>query len=316
MASILITGVAGFIGSHLAERLLQDGHQVTGIDCFDPFYPRAIKEQNLLEIRKKGSIVFYELDFSQPGALDKITEKFDVVVHLAAKAGVLPSINESGAYIQSNIVGTQLLLEFMKARSIKKMVFASSSSVYGNNPTPFAEDQDVSMPISPYAFTKKACELMNHTYHHLFGLDIVNLRFFTVYGERQRPDLAIHKFTKAIKAGLPITMYGNGETARDYTYVLDIVEGVYKAIQYVMLHKNVYEVINIGNNSPVALKEMIGIIYEVLGKKPQVIQGAAQPGDVEITYADISKARQLLGYEPTTSFRKGIEKFALWLGQS
>lgn len=313
MARILITGVAGFIGSHMAEKLIKEGHEVVGIDCFDPFYPKAIKERNLLEIQKTGPIDFYELDFSISGEMDKIEGHLDAVIHLAAKAGVLPSIHESGAYIQANIAGTQLILEFMKSRGIKKMVFASSSSVYGNNETPFSENQDVSHPISPYAFTKKSCELLNHAYHHLFQIDILNLRFFTVYGERQRPDLAIHKFVKAVRADQPITMYGTGDTARDYTYVLDIVDGVYKALQYVMLHEGVFEILNIGNQNPVSLKEMISVIYEVLGKTPKIIHGAMQPGDVEITFANIDKAKKLLGYDPKTSFRKGIENFVRWV---
>lgn len=310
--SILITGVAGFIGSHLAERFLIEGYTVVGVDNFDPFYPRNVKEANLKQIPITGNFHFFELDISHPNALEIIDSPIDAVVHLAAKAGVLPSINHAGNYIQANIVGTQQVLEFMKKREIKKLAFASSSSVYGNNQTPFSESDDVSKPISPYAFTKKSCELMNHAYHHLFGLDVINLRFFTVIGERQRPDLAIHKFVKAIRNNEPITMFGTGDSARDYTYVGDIVEGVFKAVNYLQTHENVFEILNLGNQNPVSLKEMIEVIYEVMEKNPNVIQAAKQPGDVEITYANIDKARALLGYEPKTSFKDAIKRFVVW----
>ncbi|HRH36017.1 MAG TPA: GDP-mannose 4,6-dehydratase [Catalimonadaceae bacterium] len=312
--SILITGVAGFIGSHLAERFLREGYSVAGIDNFDPFYPRNIKEKNLDQIRKVGPIDFYELDISIPGALDSIQGKFETVVHLAAKAGVLPSIHYTDSYIQANVIGTQQVLEFMKSRNIRKLAFASSSSVYGNNPTPFSETDDVSKPISPYAFTKKSCELMNHAYHHLFGLDVINLRFFTVIGERQRPDLAIHKFVKAIRNEEPIRMYGPGDSARDYTYVGDIVEGVFQAVQYVNTNENVFEIINLGNQNPVSLREMIDTIYEVMKKEPNIIQTEKQPGDVETTFANIGRAKALLGYQPKTSFREAIRRFVDWSG--
>lgn len=312
MSRILITGVAGFIGSHLAERLIRDGHQVVGVDSFDPFYPRPLKEANLAEIRKTGEIEFYEFDFSEPGRLNAIPGSIDAVIHLGAKAGVLPSLKDPAAYITANILGTQNILEWMRTRACTKMVFASSSSVYGNNKTPFSEEDDVSRPISPYAFTKKSCELLTHTYHHLYGFDVVNLRFFTVIGERQRPDLAIHKFVKAIAANQPITMYGDGSTARDYTYVLDIVDGISKALHLVERKSPVFEIINLGNHSPVSLREMIETIYSVMGKSPQIQQTDKQPGDVEITWADISKAEKLLGYKPSTSFREGVERFVRW----
>lgn len=312
----MITGVAGFIGSHLAERLLREGHQLVGIDSFDPFYPRSVKEQNLAEIQKVGPLEFHEIDFSEADALNQLTGNFDAVIHLGAKAGVLPSLNDPAAYIKANIGGTQNILEWMRTKNTHKLVFASSSSVYGNNKTPFSESDDVSRPISPYAFTKKSCELMNHTYHHLYGMDVVNLRFFTVFGERQRPDLAIHKFVKAIASDQPITMYGDGSTARDYTYVLDIVDGICRALAYVHMKSPVFEILNIGNHSPVSLKEMIAVIYDVMGKTPRIVPMAKQPGDVEITYADISKAQKILGYQPSTSFREGIERFVAWsLGQ-
>lgn len=312
---VFITGIAGFIGSHVAQRFLKAGMAVTGVDSFDPFYPREQKEKNLKEIAKTGDFEFIELDIAQPDALQKVQGDFDAVIHLAAKAGVLPSIAQPAAYIQTNIVGTQQVLEWMKAKGMSKMLFASSSSVYGNNPTPFSEADDVSRPISPYAFTKKAGELMTHTYHHLYGMDVVNLRFFTVIGERQRPDLALHKFVKLINENKPVTMYGNGETARDYTYVGDIAEGVFQAFQYVLNHQRVYEIINLGNQNPISLKEMISTIYEVMGKTPNIIQMEKQPGDVEITFAHIDKARRLLQYNPNTSFLEGVERFVEWVGK-
>lgn len=316
MARILITGIAGFIGSHLAQRMLAEGFEVVGIDNFDPFYGRNQKEANLAEIRKSGNFTFLEADLSNPEAYQSLEGSFDGVFHLAAKAGVLPSIQHPEDYIQANIVGTQHLLSWMVKSGINKLIFASSSSVYGNNSTPFSENDDVSNPISPYAFTKKACELMTHTYHHLHQLDVVNLRFFTVIGERQRPDLAIHKFTKLILENKPVTMYGDGTTARDYTYVGDIVEGLLKSFQWITSQTGIYEIINLGNHQPVSLQEMVGTVYEVMGKKPSIIQMPRQPGDVEITYAEIGKAKKLLGYEPKTDFKTAVQKFVDWFSEN
>jgi UDP-glucuronate 4-epimerase len=310
---ILITGAAGFIGSHVAEHFLSKGFSVYGIDNFDDFYGRAIKERNLKNILSSPGFHFTEGDITDKATLAKLTDGIDTVIHLAAKAGVRPSIENPEAYIKHNITGTHNILEWMKQRHISKMIFASSSSVYGNNPkTPFSERDNVDNPISPYAFTKKSCELMNYTYHHLYQMDIVNLRFFTVYGERQRPDLAIYKFIDAALEDKPITLYGDGSTARDYTYVKDIVSGVASAFDYAQKGKNIYEIINLGNNKPVKLLELVDMIYEITEKKKNVVHIEKQAGDVEYTCADISKAHKLLGYSPSTSMKDGLMKFAEW----
>lgn len=314
--SILITGVAGFIGSHLAERLLTEGMQVIGIDNFDNFYPKPLKVTNLEHIKShenKANFSFYEIDICNKEALFAIQEKIDVVVHIAAKAGVRPSIENPSSYIKSNISGTQNILDLMRQKQTKKLIFASSSSVYGNNKkTPFSETDDVSKPISPYAFTKKANELQIHTYHSLYQIDAICLRFFTVFGPRQRPDLAIRKFISLIQEGKPIDMYGDGTTGRDYTYVKDTVDGIFKAIQYLQNKDKVYEIINLGSHSPILLNEMIETIGATLNTSPKVNVLPMQPGDVEVTYADISKAKKLLNYEPKVSFQQGINDFVKW----
>lgn len=316
MSSILLTGCAGFIGSHLTERLLADGHQVIGIDNFDPFYPRQAKEDNLELLSGRDGFTFYELDLTDEAALDTIKEPFDAVIHLAAKAGVLPSLKDPDGYINTNIRGTKNVLELMLKRDVKKLVFASSSSVYGNNKKiPFAESDPVDEQISPYAFTKRSCELMNYSYHHLYKLDILNLRLFTVYGPRQRPDLAIHKFAKLIDSGAPIQMYGDGTTARDYTFVMDTVQGFVNALNYVMTHEDVYEILNLGNHKPVQLKELIAAIYHVMGKQPNVEQKPMQPGDVNITFADITKAQELIAYKPDTGLEEGLTAFIKWFNE-
>ena len=312
MARVLITGAAGFIGSHAAERFLQSGHQVVGIDNFDPFYPRQIKERNLSTLLGNAEFEFHEFDFTSEdfSILNKVP--FDLVVHLGAKAGVLPSLQRPQDYIRVNIEGTWRILEFMRETDCKKLIFASSSSIYGNNPVPFEETADVSNPISPYAFSKKSCELINHTYHKLYNLDILNLRFFTVYGERQRPDLAIHKFVASILHGKEIQLYGNGETSRDYTYVGDTVEGIYRAWEFLASGSGIFENINLGNRNPVSLLEMVRTIEDVLGSKANVRYLPAQPGDVDCTFASIEKAERMLSYNPTTRFREGVARFVNW----
>lgn len=313
MKSVLVTGCAGFIGSTLCEKLLAESFNVIGIDNFDPFYPRAVKENNLKNSLSHSSFKFYEGNIADKVKLNSIGDKVDAVIHIAAKAGVRPSIHNPQAYIQANIVGTQNILDWMNERTVKKLVFASSSSVYGNDtPVPFSESANVDHPISPYAFTKKACELLNHTYHYLYQFDIVNLRFFTVYGERQRPDLAIHKFVDAIFKKKPITMYGEGDTSRDYTYVQDTVAGIIAALNYVSVNKNVFEVANLGNSSPVSLKELVDTIYELTGEQPNIRYEPKQAGDVDVTFADISKAKKLFGYDPQTSLRDGLRNFIVW----
>lgn len=310
--TILVTGAAGFIGSHLCELLLLKGYRVVGVDNFDPFYNREIKEQNLAAFSGNPAFKFYELDICN--GMESIEEK-DIlaVIHLAAKAGVRPSIEDPEGYIRANITGTQKVHEFMQKKGIKKLIFASSSSVYGNNKkTPFSETDNVDNPISPYAFTKKAGELMNYTFHHLYGADIINLRFFTVYGPRQRPDLAIHKFVNKIAHNQPITLFGNGDTSRDYTYVEDTVEGIYRSLQYCLANNPLYTTVNLGNNNPVALKELVAIIYKNMGTSENLVYESMQPGDVDITYADISKAAALFNYRPLTDIHQGIKKFVDW----
>jgi len=311
---ILLTGAAGFIGSHLSERLLDLGHEVIGIDNFDPFYDRAIKEENLKKSKTYNSFSFYELDFVTD--LDELNglPQFDLLIHLGAKAGVRPSIENPKSYIEANYTGTLNLLELLKERQIKKMVFASSSSVYGNcKNIPFTETEALDQPISPYAFTKRGCEMMNFTYHHLEKIDIVNLRFFTVYGPRQRPDLAIHKFVRKILNDEPIQMFGDGSTARDYTFVQDIVSGIVSSMNYVLENDNCFEIMNIGNNQPVKLNTLISAIEKTLGKKANIEQMPMQPGDVDITYSNIDKAKKLIGYQPTTSIEDGLKEFVNWI---
>lgn len=311
---VLLTGSAGFIGSHVAERLLKLGHEVVGIDNFDPFYDRSIKEDNLSIAKSNPNFSFYEFDFATEA--DKLNDlpKFDILIHLAAKAGVRPSIENPKAYIEANYTGTVNLLEFLKERGVKKMVFASSSSVYGNCPNiPFTETEALDKPISPYAFTKRGGEMMNYTYHHLENIDMVNLRFFTVYGPRQRPDLAIHKFIKKILNNEPIQMFGDGSSARDYTFIDDIVSGILKSMEYVLENSPCFEIINLGNNKPVKLKQLISTIENTLNQKANIEQLPMQPGDVDITYANIEKAKKLLNYQPTTSIEEGVSKFVDWI---
>ncbi len=313
MKHILVTGAAGFIGSNLCEALLADGYQVSGIDNFDPFYDRAIKEQNLLVLKRNNHFRFIEADISDKSSFDLLNELFDAVIHLAAKAGVRPSIEDPMGYINANIVGTGNILNWMQSKGIKKFLFASSSSVYGNNKKiPFEETDNVDNPISPYAFTKKCGELMNFSFHHLYQMDIVNLRFFTVYGPGQRPDLAIHKFIKLIDADKTIPVFGKGDSYRDYTFITDIVKGIVASLHYVNSNENVYEIFNIGNNQPVSLLELINTLYRLMGKEPRLEYLPMQPGDVDRTYASIEKAQRLLGYSPSTTIEDGLKKFIEW----
>ncbi|MBN8706646.1 MAG: GDP-mannose 4,6-dehydratase [Bacteroidetes bacterium] len=317
MSTYLVTGCAGFIGSHLTEKLLASGHTVYGVDNFDPFYPRNIKERNISAIRNHPQFQFFEISLSDYQMVRRVPlDEVDVVIHLAGKAGVRPSIQDPNGYIDANIVATQNILNRMRDAGKKKLVFASSSSVYGNMPeTPYREDMDVSNPISPYAFTKKACELINYTFHHLYGMDILNLRFFTVYGPRQRPDLAIHKFIHLMKSGRPIPVFGDGSTSRDYTFVADTVDGIVRAIGYVETNSGVYDIINLGNNTPISLNDLIGTIAKVSGITPVIDRKPMQPGDVNITFADISRAQNLLGYQPKTKLEDGIRSFMTWFDQ-
>lgn len=315
MRTYLITGGAGFIGSTLAEALLKNENRVVVIDNFCSFYDPKIKEKNIEKAIKKEKYKIYNADIRDKEKVEEIfaNNDIDCIIHLAAMAGVRPSIENPILYQEVNGMGTQNILESAKKYNVKNLVMASSSSVYGNcKEVPFKETFVVDYAISPYAATKKANEVMAHVYHHLYDMNIIMLRFFTVYGPKQRPDLAINKFTRLMLEDKEIPMFGDGTTSRDYTYVDDIVNGIIKAINYTFENNDVYEIINIGNSSPISLKEMIDTIAQTLNVKPRIKQLPMQPGDVDRTYADISKAKKMLGYEPTTSFQEGIEKFIRW----
>jgi UDP-glucuronate 4-epimerase len=314
MYKIIVTGCAGFIGSHLSEELLKKGHQVTGIDNFDPFYPRDIKQANMAGFINHKAFSFFENDLTNEETTDKIfSSGADIVIHLAGKAGVRPSIQAPQSYIDHNITATRVVLSAMAKYNIKKLAFASSSSVYGNNSqTPWHEDLNVDNPISPYAFSKKACELLNHTWHHLYNTDIINMRFFTVYGPRQRPDLAIHKFIKMMFEGTPLTLFGDGSTSRDYTFISDTVSGICKAADYLMSHTRVFETVNLGNNHPISLSGLVQKIAEATKTQPKIERLPMQPGDVDVTYANIDKAERLLGYNPKVKLEDGLRSFVKW----
>lgn len=315
MSTYLVTGGAGFIGSSLAKQLLNQGNKVIAIDNFCDFYDTKIKENNVKELLQNSNFKLYRADIRDRQAIQKIFDEnsIDIVMHLAAMAGVRPSIENPVLYQEVNCMGTQNILEEMKAHNVKNLVMASSSSVYGNcKEVPFREDMVVDFAISPYAATKKANEVMTHVYHKLFDMNVIMLRFFTVYGPKQRPDLAINKFTRLMLDRKNIPMFGDGTTSRDYTYIDDIVDGIIKSCNYVLKNKDVYEILNLGNSSPVSLKKMIETIGRALDIKPQIEQLPMQPGDVERTYADVSKAKELIGYEPKISFEQGIRNFVEW----
>lgn len=311
MYSIFLTGGAGFIGSHLTDSLLKQGYSVISLDNFDPFYDRAIKETNVAGFKNHPNYQIIEGDIRDKELLTEIfsKNKIDLIVHLAAKAGVRPSVEDPQEYFDVNINGTINILEQAHNNGIKKMVFASSSSVYGNNKkVPFAEDDFVDHPISPYAASKKSGELLCYTYHSLYNMDISCLRFFTVYGPRQRPDLAIHKFARLIKGGKPVPVYGDGSFKRDFTYVDDTVFGINQAI------KNLkgFNVYNFGNSRTISVLEMINELEDALNEKALIDYKAEQPGDVRITYADISKSKNEIEYNPQYDFKSGIARFVEW----
>lgn len=322
MRTILVTGGAGFIGSHLSERLLKEGNKVLVIDSFNNYYDPSIKRNNVEEVKKtcienKISLENYKVfegDIRDNEFLKKVfSNKIDSIMHLAAMAGVRPSIEEPSLYYDVNITGTVNLLEKCRETGVKQFVFASSSSVYGNNEkVPFAESDRVDNPISPYAATKKSGELLCHTYHHLFDMNIACLRFFTVYGPRQRPDLAINKFTSLILEDKEIPFYGDGSTSRDYTYVEDIVDGIVRSINYINTDEEIFEIFNIGGDKTVSLIEMVETIEEVLEKKAKLNRLPMQPGDVNRTCADITHSSETIGYSPKTTFKDGIKKFIDW----
>lgn len=308
---ILLTGGAGFIGSNLAEQLLAIEHQVLCIDNLDHFYDVEIKKLNIAKALTHPNYTFQKGDIRDKELVEECFINFqpELVIHLAARAGVRPSIQQPALYYSVNIDGTLNLLEAMKNHGVKKMLFASSSSVYGNNKkVPFAETDNVDHPISPYAATKKSGELLCYNYHHLYGLDIFCMRFFSVYGPRQRPEMAISAFTRKILAGTPIQMFGDGSSERDYTYVDDIVQGMLLSMEKL----KGYEVLNLGESNTISLANLILTIEKALDKKAIIDELPPQPGDVQITYADISKAKKLIGYQPQTTIQEGVNKYIAW----
>ncbi|MFQ6104148.1 MAG: GDP-mannose 4,6-dehydratase [Candidatus Glassbacteria bacterium] len=307
----LVTGGAGFIGSHLTEKLIADGSRVVCLDNFDEFYSPRIKRRNIRDFLSKDSYDLVEGDVRDRQLLEDLFSRynFDCVVHLAAKAGVRPSIQDPHLYADVNINGTLSLLECIKNKKLKKFIFASSSSVYGNrNMMPFKEDDKVDTPISPYGATKKAGEVFCYNYHSLYGIPMVLLRFFTVYGPRQRPEMAIHKFTRMIDNGEEVPVFGSGTSKRDYTYIDDIIEGVLRCID---LDAD-YEIFNLGCSRTINIKYLIEVIAESIGKKARIKYLKPQPGDVEMTFADIHKAQKLLNYKPGTQLEVGIMNFISW----
>ena len=307
-----MTGGAGFIGSHLLERLLSEGHDCLCVDNFDDFYPEAIKRTNLRGCLANPRFRLIESDIRDPDTYGKIEQTMEIstIVHLAAKAGVRPSLEQPVLYEQVNVHGTMLLLDFARRKRIDRFVFASSSSVYGNNEKiPFHEEDRVDRPISPYAATKKAGELLAHTYVHLYGMACTCLRFFTVYGPRQRPEMAIHKFSRKIDAGEPVPVFGDGSSERDYTYISDILQGVMAAMD----RFDGFQTINLGDSRTVSLKDLIRSIEKALGKKARVEWMPEQPGDVRRTCADIQRARDRLGYVPKVPIEEGIARFVQWV---
>ncbi len=307
MQNILITGMAGFIGSNLAKALLKESFTVSGIDNFDNFYDPKIKRNAIERLKEFGPFNLYEGDIRDRELLDRIfaEQKIDLVIHLAARAGVRPSIEQPELYYDVNVTATLNLLEAMRQANIKNMLFASSSSVYGNNKkVPFSELDPVDNPISPYAATKKSGELLCYTYHHLYDFNIFCLRFFTVYGPGQRPEMAIQLFGRKIMEGSPITLFGDGTTRRDYTFVEDIVAGIMASAR----NLKGYEILNLGNSDTISLIDLVHGIEETLGKKADILWQPMQPGDVEITYADISKAQKIIGFKPDYPIHKGLKK--------
>ena len=313
MTRFLVTGAAGFIGSHVVEALLARGDEVIGIDNFDPFYPRAMKERNLREIGTRPGFRFHELDMLDAEALVPLLTSDSVPVHLAGKAGVRPSITDAAGYARANVMGTTALLEAARRASVERIVFGSSSSVYGDTtPIPFREDAPAVTPVSPYAATKRAAELVLHALAPLHGFRAASLRFFTVYGPRQRPDLAIHSFARRLAHGLPLTLYGDGSQARDYTYVDDIVRGVLAAVDWTATAPVGMDIFNVGGARPVPLRTLVGVLAGAMGVEPRVEWAPLPAGDVQRTFADLGKSRRALGYEPRISFEDGIARFVTW----
>lgn len=312
----LVTGGAGFIGSHVCERLLRDGHSVWAFDDLNDFYDPAFKRRNLRELQALAKpFEFIHGDITDRAALDELfsSVKFDLVIHLAARAGVRPSLAQPALYQRVNVEGTVNVLEAARLNGVKKIIIASSSSVYGiNSRSPFSESDPITSAISPYAASKLACEALGHVWHHLYHMDVTMLRFFTVYGPRQRPDLAIYKFAQLICTGKPIPVFGDGSAARDYTFVTDIVDGVVACTK----KEFGYQIFNLGESETIRLSRMIELLERALGKKAIIDRQPLQPGDVPLTFADISKARDHLGYDPKVKFERGIQLFAEWFLKS
>ena len=320
MTSFLVTGAAGFIGSHVVESLLAGGHRVTGLDNFDDFYPRAVKEANLAAARASGAFRLVEGDVRDGALIAGLLRPETVVVHLAARAGVRPSIQQPELYASVNLLGTATMLEAARAAGVRRFVFAGSSSVYGDSaPVPFREDWPAVQPISPYAATKRGGELLCASYAHLFPMRIIALRFFTVYGPRQRPDLAIHRFTRLIAEGRPVPFFGDGSTERDYTYIDDIASGVRGAVEWTGAASTggAFEIVNLGESRTTRLDRLVELISGALAAEglpsvPRLDRQPPQPGDVSRTCADVTKARRLLGYAPATTVEEGVPRFVRW----
>jgi nucleoside-diphosphate-sugar epimerase len=308
---VLLTGAAGFIGSHLAEALLARGYEVTGIDNFDAFYAREVKERNLENARRLPGFTFVEADVSRD-ALP--VEGMEAIIHLAAKPGVRPSLEDPVSYMEANVTATARLLEAARRAGTTRIVFGSSSSVYGNStPAPFDEEQPAVSPISPYAASKRAGELLAFAFAHLYPLRIICLRFFTVYGPRQRPDLAIHRFTDLIARGRPIRMHGDGSTERDYTYITDCLDGILAAVEWTAkANPGTVETVNLGGGARVRLDRLIALIAKTLGREAQIERHPEQPGDVRLTDADLDHAGRVLGFRPRVGIEEGIRKFVDW----
>lgn len=317
MTRVLVTGAAGFIGSHVAEFLIARGDEVVGLDNFDAFYPREVKEANLADLRRSPLFRLVEGDIRNRDLVAGLLTSGMAIIHLAARAGVRPSLEDPALYASVNIEGTAVLLEAARRAGVRRFVFGSSSSVYGDEaPVPFSEDWPALLPISPYAATKRAGELLCATFTQLYGQRVMALRFFTVYGPRQRPDLAIHKFTRLIREGRPIPFYGDGSSERDYTYISDIVGGVAAALDWTAAPEPGLEIVNLGESRTTSLSALVNLIARAVGREARLEHLPTQPGDVRRTCADVRKAIRLLGYRPGTTVEEGIPRFVRWFEES
>jgi UDP-glucuronate 4-epimerase len=314
MTHVLVTGAAGFIGSHLSEALTARGDTVVGVDNFDQFYPRSDKERNLRKVRQRPSFNLHDLDILDAGGIGRLLTPESIIVHLAARPGVRPSLADPAGYARVNVEGTAAILRAARDRGVSRIVFGSSSSVYGDDtPPPFKEDATALKPLSPYAATKRSGELLLASLAPIYGFRAAALRFFTVYGPRQRPDLAIHAFARRILAGETITLFGDGTQSRDYTYCDDVIAGIIAAVDWTARAPIGLDIFNLGGSDPVPLKEMVAGLGRALGKEPRIEWAPMQPGDVQHTYADLTKSGAMLGYRPITPFPEGLRRFASWL---